>query len=104
MKIDKTGFKPKFEFKKGENNGKDKLKFATQEIQEEYLKYQNDYDKGLKKFHFDNKIYGNKIIKNALKNAQNDKCCFCEGKISHTEMLNILDQKRHINKTKMIKI
>lgn len=32
---------------------------------------------------FDSKIYGHKTVKSALKKAQNDKCCFCESKVTH---------------------
>ena len=37
-----------------------------------------DYRDGHKKFSFKHAIYGAPRIKNALKSAQNNKCCFCE--------------------------
>ncbi|WOH82140.1 hypothetical protein RX327_02775 [Bradyrhizobium sp. BEA-2-5] len=36
-----------------------------------------------KPFKFDQKIYGHSDVKNALKAAQHDKCCYCEAHISH---------------------
>lgn len=41
------------------------------------------FDDGKREFDFDNKIYGHKTVKAALKQMQHDKCCFCESKISH---------------------
>lgn len=32
-------------------------------------------------FEFNNKIYGHKSIREPLKKAQNDKCCYCESKL-----------------------
>ncbi len=83
IEIDKNGFEPDFEFKQGQNKGKGKLEYATKQINEEYQKQKKEYDTGSEKFTFDRDIYGNKIIKEALKKAQNDKCCFCESKVSH---------------------
>lgn len=40
----------------------------------------DDYGKGLKKFEFKSSIYGHPTVKQALKTAQNNKCCFCERK------------------------
>lgn len=40
-----------------------------------------DYKKGIKKFEFDNKIYGHFTVKKALLMAHFEKCCFCERKI-----------------------
>ena len=33
---------------------------------------------------FDNKIYGDGTVKDALINLQHDKCCFCEAQVTHT--------------------
>ena len=41
------------------------------------------YDAGKKNFEFDSKIYGHKKVKKELIEAQHDKCCFCESKITH---------------------
>lgn len=41
------------------------------------------YDRGQRSFEFDRKLYGAKSVKNALKKAQQGKCCFCESKILH---------------------
>jgi len=42
-----------------------------------------DYNNGVRLFKFYSKIYGHKTVKEALKKAQNDKCCFCEAKVTH---------------------
>lgn len=42
-----------------------------------------EYLNGDKTFEFDSKLYGAKSVKNALKKAQYDKCCFCEAKVTH---------------------
>ena len=42
-----------------------------------------DDDKTRTKFSFESKIYGHDDVKDLLKHLQNDKCCFCEAKISH---------------------
>lgn len=44
--------------------------------------FENDEDlqNGSKKFEFNSQIYGHKKVKDALKKAQNGKCCFCERK------------------------
>lgn len=41
------------------------------------------YNKGVRAFSFDSKIYGNKTVKEALIKAQHDKCFLCESKITH---------------------
>lgn len=43
--------------------------------------HDKDYRKGIKKFEFNNKIYGHNTVKDALKKIQSGKCCFCERKI-----------------------
>ena len=45
-----------------------------------YEQYENDFKTGRKKFKFDSGIYGHQSVKEALKNAQHQKCCFCERK------------------------
>ena len=42
-----------------------------------------DYRSGDKTFEFKGSIYAAKSVKNALKKAQHDKCCFCEAKVAH---------------------
>ncbi|HEX8413731.1 MAG TPA: hypothetical protein VF637_07565 [Sphingomicrobium sp.] len=39
-----------------------------------------DYDSGAAKFAFSKTIYGHASVKAALKAAQHDKCCYCEGR------------------------
>ncbi|WP_426409232.1 hypothetical protein [Bradyrhizobium ganzhouense] len=34
-------------------------------------------------FKFDKSVYGHTDVKNALKAAQHDKCCYCEARVSH---------------------
>jgi uncharacterized protein (TIGR02646 family) len=41
------------------------------------------FENGERTFKFDSSIYGAKSVKNALINAQHDKCAFCEAKVSH---------------------
>ncbi len=38
---------------------------------------------------FENKIYGHPEVKDALRAAQHDKCCFCEAKLGHTQFGDI---------------
>jgi hypothetical protein len=45
--------------------------------------YVTAYDKGVREFKFDSKIYGHKTVKDALIKAQHDKCFLCESKITH---------------------
>lgn len=40
----------------------------------------HDYDSGAAKFGFTKTIYGHATVKAALKAAQHDKCCYCEGR------------------------
>jgi hypothetical protein len=51
------------------------------QIATEILK--TDYDNGIRSFRFSSKIYGHKTVKDALKKAQHDKCCFCEARVTH---------------------
>lgn len=48
-----------------------------------YLESRAAYDAGTATFSFESSIYGDRSVKEALKSAQHDKCCFCESKISH---------------------
>lgn len=41
------------------------------------------YNRGVRAFDFDSKIYGDKTVKEALIEAQHDKCFLCESKITH---------------------
>ena len=42
---------------------------------------EEDYEKGIKVFEFDNKIYGHSTVKKVLLTSHFEKCCFCERKI-----------------------
>ncbi len=42
-----------------------------------------DYRSGDKTFDFKRSIYAAKSVKNTLRKAQHDKCCFCEAKVTH---------------------
>jgi uncharacterized protein (TIGR02646 family) len=41
------------------------------------------YNRGIREFTFDAKIYGHKTVKETLIKAQHDKCFLCESKITH---------------------
>src|SRR5262245_20978307 len=43
-----------------------------------------DHRSGQKTFNFDNKIYGAESVREALRRAQYDKCCYCEKKFRAT--------------------
>jgi len=43
----------------------------------------SSYDNGTKSLAFDSGLYAHPSVKSALLQAQNDKCAFCESKISH---------------------
>jgi uncharacterized protein (TIGR02646 family) len=43
-----------------------------------YINDTNAYDTGEKTFVFQNNIYGDNSVKNSLKAAQHNKCCYCE--------------------------
>lgn len=58
-------------------------KKKSQALKAAYTRYQQDYDTGLKKFKFDNAIYADDSVKEALKTMQHYKCCFCESKFAH---------------------
>jgi uncharacterized protein (TIGR02646 family) len=42
--------------------------------------YTGDYGSGRRRFNFRRTVYGGKSVKTALKQAQHDKCCFCEAR------------------------
>ena len=44
-----------------------------------YAAHRADYEVAARRFLFDRNIYGHRTVKDALENAQNGKCCFCEG-------------------------
>lgn len=52
----------------------------TKEDCESFTKNAVVYQRGEVKFTFNQKIYNHKTVKNTLRNAQFQKCCFCEGK------------------------
>jgi uncharacterized protein (TIGR02646 family) len=56
---------------------------ATRQLCEQYDAEQDAYIGGVKRFVFDRGIYGSKSVKNALLKAQDNKCAFCEAKVSH---------------------
>lgn len=68
-------FKPKDIPKKLLKEGKEETKRLI-----DLFDHNEDYQKGVQKFEFNNKIYGDKKVKNALIKAQHGKCCFCERK------------------------
>jgi uncharacterized protein (TIGR02646 family) len=55
----------------------------TKSLCKDYDTFSADYCSGTRKFDFDAAIYGDESVKNALREAQHGKCCFCEAKITH---------------------
>ncbi len=56
------------------------------------------FEKGARVFAFKKNIYGHKSVKDSLKKAQHQKCCFCErkaetGDIEHLRPKNAYQQK-----------
>jgi len=47
------------------------------------LSNREEFESGHRKFGFDSSIYGHKSVKDALIEAQHEKCCFCESKVTH---------------------
>jgi len=47
-----------------------------------YTRFSDDYDRGKKVFTFDATIYGHRSVKKVLTEAQHDKCCYCEAKVT----------------------
>lgn len=54
----------------------------TAEICDAYDSAPGDYDAGHQVFKFRTSIYGHHTVKRALRTAQFDKCCYCEGKFT----------------------
>lgn len=48
-----------------------------------YTQNARAYNSGQQKFNFDSNVYAHKTVKDALRKAQHDKCCFCESKVTH---------------------
>ncbi|ATB27309.1 hypothetical protein MEBOL_000747 [Melittangium boletus DSM 14713] len=48
-----------------------------------YSRASRSYRNGKKSFDFDPDIYGHLTVKQSLKQAQHDKCAFCESKFAH---------------------
>ena len=56
----------------------------TTENCESYDCHPNDYRDRSRKFDFDSDIYGHRTVKQALLEAQYEKCCYCESKFRAT--------------------
>lgn len=52
----------------------------TRRDRSEYEANRSDFDSGTRTFDFDQSIYGHASVRDALRQAQHQKCCFCEGK------------------------
>lgn len=48
-----------------------------------YTANPDDYDSGARKFSFDRDLYAHDSVKDSLQRMQQDKCAFCESKVSH---------------------
>lgn len=46
-----------------------------------YSRYSAEYNSGDRRFNFDSAVYGHPSVKQALAQAQHNKCCFCEDRI-----------------------
>ena len=62
---------------------KSKGKAKQRGMKAAFTRFENDYRVGIKKFKFDNAVYGHQTVKDSLRLAQNDKCFLCESKVSH---------------------
>lgn len=56
----------------------------TQSMCQEYDDNHSHYQSGERKLEFDRKIYADESVKEALKTAQHEKCCYCETKFGAT--------------------
>jgi uncharacterized protein (TIGR02646 family) len=56
---------------------------TTQALCDAFDAAPQDFLDGVKTFAFDSSLYGAKSVKNALRRAQHEKCCFCESKFTH---------------------
>jgi uncharacterized protein (TIGR02646 family) len=56
---------------------------ATTQLCADYAAAPADYADGTKQFDFDRTIYAHDEVKTALRQAQYDKCCFCEAFVTH---------------------
>ena len=57
-----------------------KGKLETEKNKQLFEEFEDEFRSGERSFEFKNSIYGHKSVKNALKEAQYQKCCFCEKK------------------------
>ena len=56
---------------------------AVRQFIEAYKRDPASYDSGAKTFEFSSDLYGHESVKTALRQAQHDKCAFCESKFAH---------------------
>jgi len=52
----------------------------TENNTRQYEQFTDDYHTGERKFEFKREIYGDSSVKERLREAQHEKCCFCERK------------------------
>jgi uncharacterized protein (TIGR02646 family) len=77
------------------SEGKDE----TDENKRLFEQFEEEFRSGERKFEFKNKIYGHKSVKDALREAQHQKCCFCErkeeiGDVEHFRPKSAYQQKQ----------
>lgn len=48
-------------------------------------RYTRDFNAFMRDIEFNSSIYGHETVKQALRQAQHEKCCYCESKISHVD-------------------
>src|SRR5262245_9351354 len=62
---------------------------ATRELCRACESAPNDFKSGARTFDFDNSIYAAKEVKDALRDAQHNKCAFCESVVPHISYGNV---------------
>ena len=62
---------------------RERMEAATQGLCDAYDKDPLAYAGGETTFSFDSALYAHASLKEALKKAQHDKCCFCESRVTH---------------------
>ncbi len=77
IKIDKSDSIPAILSDKGAIETS-KLKLLFESSTDDFTSNVSKKNRDVKKFPFDNLIYGDKTVKNQLIAEQNEKCCFCE--------------------------
>jgi uncharacterized protein (TIGR02646 family) len=62
---------------------RERLEAVTRKLCAAYDKNPTGYESGEKAFSFSSALYASASVKEALKKAQHNKCCFCESRVTH---------------------